>query len=133
MGGLRFQDSAFFFLNNCLKHWKLNVPTRKSTDSHQNAEKRRHNPLHLTSIGTPQPSRPAPTKTDRATAFTAQTRTVHRTTRRTRKNTQRNPRQTNNDREQTQNNRRASENEIDSSRNKSGVLLLNVRKSFARE
>ncbi len=75
----------------------------------QNTEKRRHDPLHVTCFGTPQPSRPAPTQTNRATALTTQTRTVHRTTRRTRKNTQRNPRQTNNDRNQTQNNRRTTQ------------------------
>src|SRR3989475_9767689 len=88
--------------------------------------------INQTSIGAPKPSGPASTQTDRAAAFTPQTRTVHRTTRRTRKNTQRNTRQTNNNRKQTQNNRRASEIEIDFFTSKSGVLPLNVRKTFAK-
>src|SRR6266516_4165460 len=66
--------------------------------------------INQTSIGAPKPSGPASTQTDRAAAFTTQTRTVHRTTRRrARKNTQRNTRQTNNNRKQTQNNRRTTQ------------------------
>src|SRR5437773_2257326 len=67
--------------------------------------------INQTSIGAPKPSGPASTQTDRAAAFTPQTRTVHRTTRRARKNTQRNTRQTNNNRKQTQNNRGTTQNQ----------------------
>ena len=61
-------------------------------------------------FGAPKSPRPTTTQTDRASALTTQTRTLHRTTRgRTRKNTQRNTRPTNNDRNQTENNRRTTQ------------------------